>query len=146
MLCWCPEGVKMSMFRDENVRLIFDRQTTNFLLKHCPLNEPGNRITWVSIFSTFFDAALNPCFHDFVSTMDSNMVSKKQSVLRPFTFSWSWRRYLCQVPVWTPSKTRFLSMIFFDLFFRLRLDLKINLSWQWNGKRVGSVALLHKSA
>ena len=40
MLFGCPEGAKITIFRGPHVRLIFDRQTTDFLLKNGPQNGP----------------------------------------------------------------------------------------------------------
>ena len=46
----CPEDVKMTIFKDPHVRLIFDRQTTDFLLKNWLQNAHQNHWIWVSIF------------------------------------------------------------------------------------------------
>ena len=40
MLFGCPEGAKITIFRGPYVKLIFDRQTTDFLLKNGPQNGP----------------------------------------------------------------------------------------------------------
>ena len=40
VLFGCPEGVKLIIFRGPHVRLVFDRQTTDFLLKNGPQNGP----------------------------------------------------------------------------------------------------------
>ena len=42
VLFGCPEGVKLIIFRGPHVRLVFDRQTTDFLLKNGPQNGPQN--------------------------------------------------------------------------------------------------------
>ena len=85
MLIGCPAGVKITTFRGPRVRLIFGRQTTDFSLKHGPPNGVHNHQMWVSIFRYFFDAALDPCFHDFLFNIDSKMVPTKLSFLRPLT-------------------------------------------------------------
>ena len=36
MLFGCPKGVKINIFRGPHVRLVFDRQTTDFLLENRP--------------------------------------------------------------------------------------------------------------
>ena len=43
MLLGCPEGAKITIFRGPHVRLIFDRQTTDFLLKNAPQNDQKSR-------------------------------------------------------------------------------------------------------
>ena len=55
-----------------------------FYSKIVPKIDP-HLVKWVSIFSTFFDAVLEPCVHDFVSKIDSKMVPQKLSFLRPLT-------------------------------------------------------------
>ena len=40
MLFGCPKGAKINIFRGPHVRLIFDRQMTNVLLKNGPPNGP----------------------------------------------------------------------------------------------------------
>ena len=67
------------------VKLVFDRQTTDFLLKNGPQNGPQNHWIWVSIFITFFATHLDPYFKDFVSQMVPKMVPKIVSFLRPST-------------------------------------------------------------
>ena len=42
MLFGCPKGVKITIFRGPHVRLVFDRQTSDFLLKNGPQNGPQN--------------------------------------------------------------------------------------------------------
>ena len=55
MLFGCLGGAKMTTFRGPYVKLIFDQQTTNFLLKHGPQNGPSIFIVclmllWTSVF------------------------------------------------------------------------------------------------
>ena len=40
MLFGCPEGAIITTFRGPHLRLTFDRQTTDFLLKYGPQNGP----------------------------------------------------------------------------------------------------------
>ena len=69
MLFGCPEGAKIIISRGLHVRLIFDRQTTDFLLKNVPKIDP--KITkFGGICSLlFFAPYLKPYFIDFVSQM-----------------------------------------------------------------------------
>ena len=53
MLFGCPEGAKITIFRGPHVRLLFDRQTTDFLLKNCPENAP-NITKFGCLFSLLF--------------------------------------------------------------------------------------------
>ena len=69
MLFGCPEGIKIIIFKGPHVRLVSDRQTTNFLLKNGPQNRPQNHWIWVSIFTTFLGSHLDTYFNDFVSQM-----------------------------------------------------------------------------
>ena len=80
--CW---GCQNHIFKGPHVRLVFDRQTTDFLLKNGPQNGPQNHWIWVSIFITFFATHLDPYFNDFVSQMVPKMVPKIWSFLRPPT-------------------------------------------------------------
>ena len=64
---------------------VFDRQTTDFLLKNGPQNGPPNHWIWVSIFITFFATHLDPYFNDFVSQMVPKMVPKKWPFLKHLT-------------------------------------------------------------
>ena len=43
MLLGCPEVSKITIFRGPHVRLIFDRQTTDCLLKNDPQTDPKSR-------------------------------------------------------------------------------------------------------
>ena len=56
-----------NMQHTHNTHLLFDRQTTDFLLKNGPQNGPQNHWIWVSIFTTFLTTHLDPYFNDFVS-------------------------------------------------------------------------------
>ena len=85
MLFGCPEGPKMTTFRGPYVKLVFDRQTTDFLLRNGPQHGPQKHWIWVSIFITFFATHLDPYFNDFVSQMVPKMVPKKLYFLRPPT-------------------------------------------------------------
>ena len=60
------------------IKLVFDRQTTDFLLKNGPPPppiDPKSRKMGV-YFQHLFDAALEPCFHDFISKIDSKLAPK----------------------------------------------------------------------
>ena len=74
-------------YSHENIAILTALRPANdrlFTQKLSPKWTP-NLVKWVSIFSTFFDAVLEPCFHDFVSKSDPKMVPKKWPFLRPPT-------------------------------------------------------------
>ena len=134
-----------------------------------------NLLIWVSIFSTCFYAAPGPCFHDFLSKIDSKMVSQKLYFLRPPTLL-KYCKYKPDLTFPDPGKDpfsrsllgthpehaycQFLSTFgvhwgtlwshfcntFFDLVFRPPKNYLRNLSWQWNGKRVKIENLISTAA
>ena len=60
MLFGCPEGAKITIFRGPYVKLVLDRQTTDFLHKNGHQNGPQNHWIWVSIFITIVATHLDP--------------------------------------------------------------------------------------
>ena len=62
-----------------------NEETQEDQMYHVEVRLFSNLVNWVSIFSVFFDTALDLCVHDFASKMNSKMVPKNLPFLRPLT-------------------------------------------------------------
>ena len=84
MLFGCPEGAKITILGVHMSDSSSTGKRPTFDSKMAPKMDPESRKMGV-YFQHFFNAALGPCFHDFVSKINSKMVPKKLPVLRPLT-------------------------------------------------------------
>ena len=78
MLFGCPEGAKNTIFRGPHVRLIFDRQTTDFLLK----NYPQNGLKIDLFLEPFLRCHLGPLLGHFGSQNGTKKGPKNDAFLR----------------------------------------------------------------
>ena len=81
----CPEGVQIIIVMGSTCQTHLLPANNSLFAKKLPPKWTQHLAIWVSIFSTHFAAALEPCVHEFLFKNDTNVVPKKLAFLRHLT-------------------------------------------------------------